>query len=185
MRREGKERPWPGVMLGLGGVAGGAWLVGRVLGFRGLPFAVVTHVLLMRWALYVLRVVPERPPPGWFRVRPWEPPLYRRLGVLGYRRLLRLSGWERFRREAVGFDGRRGSLAAYEEATREAEASHLLLGGIGTLLVLGAALRRAWGAAGWLLGANLFFQVYPVMLQRTMRARVERLLRGREVSAEG
>lgn len=82
----------------------------------------------------------------------------------------------------MGFDGRRASLAAYEQATREAEFSHLLLGGIGTGLVLAAAARRAWGAAGWLLGANLFFQVYPVLLQRTMRARVERLLRGLDAS---
>lgn len=183
-RKEMGKGSWPGVLVGLAGVAGGGWLAGRVFGFRGLPFALAVHILLMRWGLYVLRAVPQRPPPRWFRVRPWEPALYRRLGVFGYRRLLRLSGWERFRRKAVGFDGQRSSLAAYERATREAEFSHLLLGGIGMVLVLFAATRRAWSAAGWLLGANLFFQVYPVMLQRTMRARVERL-RGREVSAEG
>nr|WP_281416336.1 hypothetical protein [Deinococcus aestuarii] len=101
----------------------------------------------MRWALYVLRAVSLRPPERWYRVRPWEPGLYRRLGVLGYRRLRRRVGWERFRREATGFDGRQASLPAYERATREAEFSHLLLAGLGTGLVAGAVARRAgcWG----------------------------------------
>ncbi|WP_102125990.1 hypothetical protein [Deinococcus planocerae] len=183
MRRESGTDGWAGVFLGLAGVTGAAWLTGRVVGFRGLPFALTAHVLLMRWALYVLRAVPVRPPERWYRVRPWEPGLYRRLGVLGYRRLLRRVGWERFRRGATGFDGRRASLPAYERATREAEFSHLLLAGLGTGLVAGAVARRAWNAAGWLLGANLFFQVYPVMLQRTMRARLERLRPPRRAAA--
>ena len=174
---------WAGVGLALSGVTGAAWLVGRVFGYRGLPFALTVHVLLMRWALYLLRVVPARPPDRWFQVRPWEARLYRSLGVLRYMRLLRWVGWEAFRRKAQGFDGRRASLTVFERATREAEFSHLLLAGIGTVLVLGAAARRTGKTTGWLLGANLFFHVYPVLLQRTMRARLERLLPGRDAGS--
>lgn len=168
--------PWARVALGLALALGGAGVVGRVAGRGGPLYAVATHALLMRWGLYVLRAVPHRPPGGWFQVRPWEAPLYRRLGVLEYRRLLRWAGWERYRRGATGFTGRRDSLAAYAAASREAEFSHLLLAAIGAGLVGRALRRRAWREAGWLLACNVFFQVYPVLLQRTMRARIAPLL---------
>lgn len=139
--------------------------------------AVLTHIALMRWALVWLEL---RPPPlehAWYTVRPWEAPLHRRLGVRHYRELLRRVGWERFRRDALGFDGTRSSLGAYEGATRRAEYSHLLLAAVGFGAVLIALGLRSWAAASWLLGTNLFFQVYPALLQRLLRGRVQRLRR--------
>jgi Glycosyl-4,4'-diaponeurosporenoate acyltransferase len=137
--------------------------------------AVLTHVLLMRWALAWLTLRPAPLDSSWYTVRPWETPLYRRLGALRYRNLLRRVGWERFRRGALAFDGTRASLAAYDRATREAEYSHLLLAAAGFgALVISLGL-RAWAATSWLLITTLFFQVYPALLQRLLRARVQRL----------
>lgn len=166
---------WLRTLPGLLGVAGVGWLTARAFGVQGPLFAVAVHIALMRWALFVLRAVRPELRGGWFRVRGWEAGVYLALGVMRYMKLLRWVGWERFRRTAQGFSGVRASLAAYERATREAEFSHLLLAGIGFGLVLGAAALGQWNAAAWLLGANLFFQVYPVLLQRTMRARLQRL----------
>ncbi|MFB9994440.1 hypothetical protein ACFFLM_21015 [Deinococcus oregonensis] len=166
---------WLGTLRGLLGVVAVGWLVARGVGVQGPLFAVAVHIALMRWALFVLRVV--RPPlrGDWFRVRHWEVGIYRALGVMRYRQLLRWVGWERFRRSAQGFSGQRASLVTYERATREAEFSHVLLAGIGFGLMLAAAALGRWNAAAWLLATNLFFQVYPVLLQRTMRARLQRL----------
>lgn len=166
---------WLGTLPGLLVVAAVGGLAARVFGVQGPLFAVAVHIALMRWALFVLRVARPELRAGWFRVRDWEAGVYRALGVMRYMALLRWVGWERFRRTAQGFSGGRASLVAYERATREAEFSHVLLAGIGFGLVLVAALLGQWHAAAWLLGANLFFQVYPVLLQRTMRARLQRL----------
>lgn len=147
----------------------------RSLGWHGLPLALGVQVLLMWWALYLLWALPLPLRAGWFWVRPWEAPLYRRLGVYGYMRLLRAAGWERLRREAQGFGGTRATLRHYERRTREAEFSHVLLGGITLGLALLSGLRGQGDTAAWLLATGLFFHAYPVMLQRALRERLQRL----------
>lgn len=147
----------------------------RHLGWHGLPLALTVQVLLMWWALYLLWATPLPLSGGWFRVRSWEAPLYRRLGIYAYRDLLRAVGWERLRREAQDFDGTRASLRPYERRTREAEFSHVLLSAINLILVLISSLRGQGDTAGWLLATGLFLHIYPVMLQRTLRERLQRL----------
>lgn len=166
---------WLRVTLGAGVALALAWLAGRVLGVHGLPFVVVVQVLLMRWALVLLVSVRLTLEGGWFRVHAWEPPVYRALGVLRYMALLRAVGWERFRQAAQGYDGTRSSLPRYERATREAEYSHLLLALICAAVIGEAAVQRAWDTALWFLLTTLLLHVYPVLLQRTMRARLQRL----------
>ncbi|AZI44388.1 hypothetical protein EHF33_16035 [Deinococcus psychrotolerans] len=148
----------------------------RCLGWHGLPLALTVQVLLMWWALYLLWAMPLPLRVDWFRVRPWETPLYRRLGIYAYRDLLRVMGWERLRRQAQGFDGTRASLQPYERRTREAEFSHVLLSGVNLMLILISNLRGQVDTAGWLLATGLFLHVYPVMLQRTLRERLQRLV---------
>jgi len=143
----------------------------RGLGWHGFPLALVVQVGLMWWALYMLWAVPLPLRSGWFRVHSWEPLLYRRLGVYAYMRGLRAVGWERLRRGAQGFTGSRATLSRYERHTREAEFSHVLLGAINLLLLPGLQ----GDTAVWLLLTGLCFHAYPVMLQRTLRARLMRL----------
>jgi hypothetical protein len=56
------------------------------------------------------------------------------------------------------------------------ETGHLVVGAVGTVLVLVAAALQAWDAAAWLLAVNVVLHAYPVMLQRFTRSRVRRLL---------
>lgn len=109
----------------------------------------------------------------WYRVRSWEPALHRRLGVWRYQRLLRAVGWERLNRR---FDGSRASLAAFERATRESEFAHVVLAVLSAALAAGATASRAWHAAVWLLALTVPLHVYPVLLQRAVRQRINRLL---------
>ncbi|GGL20150.1 glycosyl-4,4'-diaponeurosporenoate acyltransferase CrtO family protein [Deinococcus radiotolerans] len=153
----------------------GAWVQG--LGGHGLLLAVGLQVLLMWWALYVLWAWPPPLRGAWFRVKAWEVPLYRRLGVYPYMALLRALGWERLRRQAQGFDGTRLTLGRYERFTREAEFSHALLGLVTLGLVGVTALRGQGDTAAWLLLTGVVCHGYPVMLQRTLRVRLERLMR--------
>jgi MYXO-CTERM domain-containing protein len=159
--------------LGLAALLGLGVRAARLRGVAGPLLALLVQALLMRWALTALRLTRPALRGGWTRVRPWETGLYRRLGVLPYRDLLRAVGWERYRRVAQGFDGRRSSLPAYERMTREAEASHLLLGAL-SLGLLWATRRRASVAACFGL-STVLLHLYPVWLQRTLRARLQRL----------
>ncbi len=149
-------------------------MVGRVSGWRRPLVAVALHAGLMRWAVDALPAVNPALRQRWFRVKTWEPGLYRRLGAYRFMRLLRAVGWEDFRRDAVGFTGRREALARLERATREAETNHMLIGSGGLLLALGAVKRRYWDAALWQVILVTVLHAYPVMLQRTLRARLAR-----------
>ncbi|GHF36679.1 hypothetical protein HNQ07_001293 [Deinococcus metalli] len=161
----------------LGAAIGAAAMVGRTTGWRRPLVAVALHAGLMRWAVDALPALCPELRGGWFRVRDWEPRVYRRVGVYVYMRGLRVLGWEAFRRSAVGFAGRRAELARLERATREAETNHAVLGALGVTLAVLAARRRWWDAALWQLLLTALLHAYPVMLQRTLRARLARLQR--------
>nr|WP_244977121.1 hypothetical protein [Deinococcus humi] len=129
----------------------------------------------MWWALALLAVT--RPPlrGAFFTVNGWEVCLYQRLGAPAFGTLLRRVGWERLRRDARGFSGTRASLARLDHATREAEYSHLLLALVCAGIALGALSLHAADTAGWLMLTAIPTHLYPVMLQRSLRWRLQRL----------
>ncbi|CAM4061212.1 hypothetical protein [Deinococcus marmoris] len=152
-----------------------AWGLGRVTGFHTLLFALGVQVLLMWWALYLLALTRPVLRGSFFTVGDGEVPFYKRLGAPVFANLLRWVGWERLRRDARGFGGTRASLARLDRATREAEYSHLLLALICLGLAVGALRLRAADTAGWLLLTTIPTHLYPVMLQRSLRWRLQRI----------
>ncbi|QFP75322.1 hypothetical protein [Deinococcus sp. AJ005] len=152
-----------------------AWGLSRVTGFHTLLFALGVQVLLMWWALYLLALTRPMLRGSFFTVGDWEVPFYKRLGAPVFANLLRWVGWERLRRDARGFGGTRASLARLDHATREAEYSHLLLALICLGLAVGALRLRAADTAGWLLLTTIPTHLYPVMLQRSLRWRLQRI----------
>ena len=63
-------------------------------------------------------------------------------------------------------------LAHLDQRMRDAEASHAILLVLTLGVVLNAALRGWWAAAGWTLLFDVLMNGYPVMLQRYNRARL-------------
>jgi thiosulfate reductase cytochrome b subunit len=57
----------------------------------------------------------------------------------------------------------------------KSETGHLAIGLVVDLMAGYALLRGWWDAAGWLLLFNILINVYPVMLQRYNRARLQPL----------
>jgi len=162
--------------LVLGAVAGAA-VVGTAavaFGVRGPAFAWITHFMLMAWTSAALQVAQPLLRSRWFAVRAWEPRVYRRLGVLQYGALLRRVGWEHAT-SGRSFDGTRSSLPDLERRTRMSEFAHVVIGSVGTGMVVVALAHHAWDAAGWLFAANVVLHAYPIMLQRVVRARLQRI----------
>lgn len=156
-------------------VVGIASAAGTAFGYRTLIFAWVLHFVLMAWISGVVDTARPQLRASWFRVRAWEPSLHRRLGAWWYMRLLRLVGWERMTRRTGAFDGTRASLAAFDRQTRQSEFGHLIIAVLVTALSVVAAAAGAWDAAGWLSGLTVVLHVYPVLLQRAVRGRLQRL----------
>ncbi|MEU4422543.1 hypothetical protein AB0F81_18085 [Actinoplanes sp. NPDC024001] len=170
------------MIIGVGGAAAVVavtWAVGAVTGFGSFATAWTVHFAMMAWMSGLLDAARPGLRGDWFRVRAWEPGVYRRAGVWWYMRLLRAVGWERLNRAGRRFDGTRESLPAFDLATRRSELAHLVLAAIGTVLVVVAVAFRSWGAAGWLAVLNVVLHCYPVLLQRAVRFRLQRLARVR------
>lgn len=176
-------------MLGAGAVVCACALVllglARLQGFRSPLFAVSLHFTCMGAATWVDSLLAPRLDGRRFDVAPWEPRLYARLGVHVFRRGLRRIGWTHLTRDERIFDGRRGTLAAYEAATRRGENGHAWILAVALVPVVAAALEGWWDAVAWIGGLCIPLHVYPILLQRTQRARLLTLLRRVGASSVG
>ena len=152
-----------------------AWMM---VGPTGFAFAWIAHFVLMAGVSVALdaRSGPLEHP--WFRVRSWEAPLYGRIGACLYGRALDAIGWNRVVERGRGFDGTRAGLAGLDRHTRSSEAGHLLCLVVASALAVAAVLAGSWAGALWLLGLGAVLHVYPVMLQRLLRVRIQ-VLSGR------
>ncbi len=152
-------------------------LFGRMFGVRAFVFAFNLHFILMGAAVALDHTWKPRLASPRFDVSPRELRIYRRLGVVGFMRLLQRIGWTRAMRDPRTFDGTRGTLASYEQATRHGEHAHTWLFVLVLAPMLWVATRGWWDAFAWLGLMNVGFHLYPVMLQRFQRARLRGLLR--------
>jgi hypothetical protein len=151
-------------------------LFGRLMGVRSFVFAFNLHFIAMAAAATLDQLWKPRLDGRRFDVSPRELPIYRRLGVVGFMRLLQRIGWTRVMRDATIFDGTRATLASYERATRHSEHAHLCLFLVVLAPMLGAAAQGWWDAFGYLGAMNVGFHLYPVMLQRLQRHRLRALI---------
>lgn len=127
----------------------------------------MTLVWLMR------HVVPFAFPRRYYRLRPFEVDgrLYRRLGVVTFRWLLFKSRVELLNFSARLSHGRTG-LHRLERGIREAESDHATALLVMIVATIHAAMNAWWALASWLLLTNIVANVYPIMLQRHIRARL-------------
>jgi hypothetical protein len=127
----------------------------------------------MTWLGTVSRVTQPQLPRQWHELRAIErdPRLYELLGVRLAKRLLRRGPLAVFN-PGLHLPAQRSPerLAKLDQAMKTAEASHflLLLAMLG--VVINAAARGWWGAAGLTLLFNMLMNGYPVLLQRYNRA---------------
>ncbi len=129
----------------------------------------------MTWLGTVSRVVRPRLPEAWHRLRPFERDgrLYELLGVGLAKRLLRRGPLAAFNPDLhLPSEPTPERLAHLDQRMRDAEASHAILLVLTLGVVLNAALRGWWAAAGWTLLFDVLMNGYPVMLQRYNRARL-------------
>jgi hypothetical protein len=173
--------------LGALGVAGLAvasiYFLELLLGFRSPVFAFTMHFTLMTGAVYMDILLAPKLTSRRFDVSPREIRIYRRLGVVVFMRLLQRIGWHRAMRDPKVFDGTRRTLASYERATRYGENAHAWIFAVVLAPTAWAIAHGWWDAAFWLSSMSVVLHVYPVMLQRTQRARLVELLGRREGSA--
>ena len=142
------------------------------LGARSAWFAFLVVWLPMTWLGTLSRFMQPRIPEACHALHRVELDgrLYEMLGVRLFKRLLRRGPLAVFNPDLhLPGDPSTANLAHLDQRMRDAEASHFILL-VATLgVVVHAAARGWWGAAGWTLLFNALVNGYPVMLQRYNR----------------
>lgn len=146
-------------------------------GFRSPFFAFLANFLIMAWIALLGQVWVFTYPPRYFAIKPFEKDgrLYEKLGVVFIKKLLRRGPFSIFS-PTLHFSGDADALPKLENEMRNAEAGHLTIFLV-MLLFAGMAMVRGWfDAAGWLLLFSIILNIYPMMLQRYNRIRINRIL---------
>jgi len=132
---------------------------------------------ILAWVASLHLLIHFRLPERYFRSKDFEKSsrVYELLGVLLLRKLV-WRGPIHILAPALRYSGRRESLPLLERETRKAESVHQLAF-LASLLLLAYALYNGWlDSTGWLLLFNIILNIYPVLLQRYNRVRLERLI---------
>lgn len=156
------------------------WAV-RTLDPAGIGFAFVAVWVPMTWLGLVSRVFTPRLPERWHHICGFEADgrLHEHLGVRIAKRLLRRGPLAAFN-PGLHLPAERtpANLARFEQRTRDAEASHVLLF-LATLgVVTHAAVRGWWTAAVATLLFDVVMNGYPALLQRYNRVLLRRRVAG-------
>lgn len=151
----------------------------RLVGVHTVAFAVFINLILMGTSACVLGLLDPQLRSEYFTSKSFEDGgrLYRRLGVHHFPRLLRIVGSENIRRIMTPIRRDPDSLTQFLHRTRISETSHGMVALIVAALSIYVAVRYSIGEAKWLVITNVVFNIYPVMLQRYNRPRIERILR--------
>jgi hypothetical protein len=143
----------------------------------GQPFSMVGCAVCMSVALAALFL-----PAGYYRPRPFKLSgrFYERLGVRRFKRWTPDGDYvvwhiRHFLTDYKVIPGR-GGLGGFDVRTRRSEQGHLLWMLV-TVPAMLYALFCGWAVlASWLFVGNLIINVYPIMVQRYNRARIQRRL---------
>ena len=146
-------------------------------GFRSFTSALLLNCLVVSWVALAGQFVSFVLGSRYYRIRPFEQEgrIYEKVGTGLFQVLVGRGPWT-ILNPTLRFSGKVAQLAGLEKEMRKAEGGHLLAFITVTLATVFAAVQGWLDAAGWLLLFNVPFNLYPVMLQRCNRARIQRVL---------
>jgi hypothetical protein len=159
-----------------------AWSL-DAFGLRSPAFAFLINWLAMSWGAVASLAIRFSFAPNYYAIKSFEQTgrVYEWLGVRLVKKILRrgplaiLSPTLRFPEEKTV-----AGLEKLENEMRNAETIHLYVF-IFILLLTGFALLNGWlDAVGWLSLFNILFNIYPIMLQRYNRIRMQETFHLRE-----
>jgi hypothetical protein len=158
--------------------------IGMSTGIGPFMHAALVNLAVVGWSAFVLPLRGLPPIDSYYKLRAWERSgrMYRWLGVPLFRALVRRGPLSIYNR-ALPAAWHGGDPERIERETRAAEGGHGIAFLIVLFLALVALVRGDLERAAWLLALDIPINLYPVLLQRDHRQRLEKMLRAGEVHA--
>ncbi|MNS96099.1 hypothetical protein D3C72_1303830 [compost metagenome] len=148
------------------------------IGMQGFPFAFSLNFLLMACVLTFTEALKSQFTSPYFKEKAWEKrgKVYESFGINFYRKLLVWIGWEKLNKKSKPVEKNTKALINLHYRTKQDELGHIII----LIIVLGFNILVAFKfgvlQSLWLLILNILLNLYPVLLQRYNRPRIERAI---------
>ncbi|MFW0716574.1 hypothetical protein [Pedobacter sp. N23S346] len=159
----------------------------KFLKIESFAFAWALNFMLMGSALLFTETLKSPLTSSYFNEKAWERrgKIYESFGVNFFRKLLVWTGWEKLIRKANPIERNTKALMHLHYQTKQSELGHLIL----LIIVFGfnvfVALKFGMLKSLSLLILNILFHLYPILLQRYNRPRIERAINVSKRRARG
>ncbi|MCI9844862.1 hypothetical protein [Flavobacterium pectinovorum] len=149
------------------------------IGVLGFQFAWILNFMLMMCVLMFTETLKSKGDSGYYKTKDWENKgkIYETFGINLFRKLLVLVGWEKLNKKANPVKNDLESLIHLEYRTKQSELGHLIIFFIVLGFTIYVALKFTFAKSLWLLVLNVIFNLYPILLQRYNRPRLQRALK--------
>ncbi|MDO6390151.1 hypothetical protein Q4E40_08440 [Pontibacter sp. BT731] len=147
-------------------------------GFTSFTFAWVLNFMLMMGVSSIMQTFKPGLNAKYFDVKGWETDgkVYKWLGVHAFRKLLVWIGWEKLHKAVNPVKKDLQALNKLEYNTQQSEFGHLVIFFIVLAFFVGVALREGIGQSLWLIFLNVLLNLYPILVQRYNRPRLQRAI---------
>ena len=161
-------------------------LLGTVIGSTSPWLALLLMFYFQAVAKFAEPLVVLRIPRSLYRLRHWEleGKFLRRLGIIGFGRLLRETPL-RYLNARVYLDRPRRDVHRIRAQAASAEATHFWAAVLFMPCIAVAAVGGKWNIVAWFSLAQVLGNVYPVLHLRYTRARLDRTIRRMDTTRAG
>lgn len=165
------------MVIGIAALASTLFLV-QSMRVHSLAFAWALNFLLMFWVFVFTETQTIAPNSSYYSLRQWEQQgkLYEYLGINLFRKILVWIGWEKLNKKSNPVEKNVQALQHNLLKTKKAEFGHLVIFlvvlAVTAYVILASSIRDAI----WLIFFNILLNLYPVLLQRYNRPRIERAI---------
>jgi hypothetical protein len=148
-------------------------------GPQSFVFAWVLNFMLMMAVLYFTQTFKPQLVSTYYNAKNWEAngAIYKWVGVNLFRKILVWVGWEKLNKAANPVKKGADALKHLEYNTRQSEFGHLIIFFIVLLVNVGVVFYYGFAKSLPLFLLNVILNVYPILVQRYNRPRLQRALR--------
>ncbi|MES2811296.1 MAG: hypothetical protein V4670_02395 [Bacteroidota bacterium] len=149
------------------------------IGVKGFLFAWSLNFMLMMCVFAFTETLKANFTSGYYKEKVWEHKgkIYENLGINLFRKLLVLVGWEKLNKKANPVKNNLDALTHLEYRTKQSELGHLIIFFIVLGFTVYVAMKYGFIESLWLLLLNTILNVYPILLQRYNRPRLNKAIR--------
>ena len=136
------------------------------------------NFLLMMWVSAFVEVLKSPLASTYYNEKGWEQKgrIYELIGINYFRKLLVLVGWEKITRKSTPIEKSTETLVNLHHQTKKSELGHLIIWYIVLGFTVFVAFQSGVLKSIWLLILNILLNLYPVLLQRYNRPRIQRAI---------